>query len=61
MDPKRTSAVGMPRWVKVFGTVALIATAILATVHLIDGGTGHFAHSDVGDNTPPAERGSGLP
>ena len=51
----------MPRWVKVFAAVGLIAAAILGAMHLTDGGGGHFTHGDIGDHAAPAERGSHLP
>ena len=42
---------GPPRWVKVFGAVALILLSTAAVAHLVGGGMGHHGHAD----TVPAD------
>jgi hypothetical protein len=50
----------MPRWVKVFGALALIALAIFAAFHLV-GVTGHLSHDDMDAKALLAERHRHLP
>ena len=36
---------GMPRWVKVFGIIAIVLVLVFVIVHLAGGGLGgHFSH-----------------
>ena len=44
--PDHESATGIPRWVKVFGIIALIVVLLVVVVMLTGGG--------IGSHTPPA-------
>lgn len=46
---------GTPRWVKVFGTIAVIVALVFVLLHLSGHVPGHHAVSD--DHAPSAERG----
>jgi hypothetical protein len=57
-DPgSRGPTTGAPRWVKVFGIIALVL-AMLVVVLLLSGGNHgpgrHTSSGDAGDHTPPA-------
>jgi len=60
-DPARQPADAMPRWVKIFGAVALIVIAMIAGLHLAGGGMGHLAHGDMDTDTAPAGHDRHLP
>ena len=51
----------MPRWVKIFGAVALIVITIIAGLHLAGGGMEHLAHPDMDTDAAPAAHGRHLP
>lgn len=59
--PGQASGHTTPRWVKVFGVLALIAIAGFAALHLVGGEMGHLAHGDTDDHPPPAEHGPHAP
>jgi hypothetical protein len=52
VEPDRESTSGTPRWVKVFGIIALVVV-LLFVVLLLTGGHRPGRHSAVG-HTPPA-------
>lgn len=58
MTEKDTQTAGTPRWVKVFGIVALILV-VLVVVMLLTGRGGHGPgrHTPLGDNTPSVDMG----
>jgi hypothetical protein len=46
---------GAPRWVKIFGMMALLAVLLFAVLHLLGGGVEHLIdHSVSGHGTVPA-------
>ena len=49
---------GTPRWVKVFGSVAVIALVVFAVVHLAGGGFRH--HGSSRDHVPAGGAGGSL-
>jgi hypothetical protein len=51
----------MPRWVKIFAVVAVIAVAIIASLHLAGGGMGHLAQGDTDTHAAPAGHDRHLP
>ena len=57
VGPDRGSPTGTPRWVKVFGIIALVVVVLFVVVMLIGGGEhGPGRHSPSGDpigQTPP--------
>jgi len=56
-DPSRyDDAGGTPRWVKVFGIVALVVALLVVTVMLMGGAGGHGPqrHGGAGGATPPS-------
>jgi hypothetical protein len=54
-DPGSTT--GTPRWVKVFGVVALIVVVLFVVVTLVDGEHGPGRHAPGGSNTPGVHTG----
>ncbi len=55
MNLSQESAYRTPRWVKVFGVLALIVFAIFAALHIVGGGMGHMAHAEIDAHAPSAE------
>ncbi len=53
VGPDRESTTGTPRWVKVFGIIALVVVLLFVILHLSGGG--------LGGHTPPIERGVEQP
>jgi hypothetical protein len=55
LEPDRGSAPGTPRWVKVFGIIALVAV-LLVVIMLLTGGHGPGRHTSggLGGHTPPS-------
>jgi hypothetical protein len=45
MRPDHKANGGPPRWVKVFGAVALVLVLTAVAVHLAGGGMGHLGHA----------------
>ena len=45
----------MPRWVKMFCVVALVAFAIIVGLHLTGAGMGYLGHGDMDTHAAPAE------
>jgi hypothetical protein len=45
MRPHHKAKDRPPRWVKVFGALALAFVAIFAAIHLVGGGMGHLSHA----------------
>jgi hypothetical protein len=60
-SPGRFPAHRTPRWVKVFGVLALIALAIFAALHLAGGVTGHLSHDAMDAEALPPEHHRHLP
>jgi hypothetical protein len=56
MAEKGTQTVGTPRWVKVFGIIALVLVA-LVVVMIVAGRGGHGPGRHTGDNTPSGDPG----
>jgi hypothetical protein len=61
-DPDRESTAGMPRWVKVSGTIAIVLAVLVVIVLLASGGEHgpgrHLPGSEPpGGHTPPVEHG----
>jgi hypothetical protein len=60
VGPDRGAPPGMPRWVKVFGIIALVAALLFVVVMLISGGEhGPWRHTSGGEaaaaEAPPEE------
>lgn len=57
-DPKpaRRPTDRMPRWVKIFAVVAVIAVAVIAGLHLAGSGMAHLAHGDTNTHAAPTEQ-----
>ena len=57
VEPALGSTTGAPRWVKVFGVIALVLVLLVVVLLLTGGGSHgpgrHTASSDVGGQTPP--------
>ena len=53
-DPDGGSTAGTPRWVKVFGIVALVLLLLLVVVQFAGGGHGPGRHVPPGDTPPPS-------
>ncbi len=51
--PDRGSTTSTPRWVKVFGIIAIVLVLLFVIMHLTGGG--------LGGHTPPIERGVEQP
>ena len=49
--PDRGSTTGTPRWVKVFGIIALVLVLLFVILHLTGGGLGRHTPSDGPDTT----------
>ncbi|HKQ05645.1 MAG TPA: hypothetical protein VJ464_10970 [Blastocatellia bacterium] len=54
--PDRGSDVGMPRWVKVFGIIAIVVVLLFIILHLTGNSLGGH-----GSHTPPIEHGGQQP
>ena len=60
LPPDRGSTTGTPRWVKVFGIIA-IALVVLFVILIVVGGHGPGRHTGLGGNTPsPSVTDDGL-
>jgi hypothetical protein len=59
--PARRPADAMPRWVKIFGAVALVVITIIAGLHLAGGGMEHPAHPDMDTDATPVAHDRHLP
>jgi len=56
---ERGSTVGVPRWVKVFGIVALVVVVLFVVLMLVQGGHGPSRHTSGSDaRSPIAKLGS---
>lgn len=60
MAEKDTDAAGIPRWVKVFGIIALVLV-VLVVVMLVTGRGGHGPGRHSRDNLPSADTGGHQP
>lgn len=49
VEPDRGSSTGPPRWVKVFGIVALVLVVTVAVLHLTGRGFSHHDHTGSDD------------
>jgi hypothetical protein len=53
VGPDRDSTTGTPRWVKVFGLIALVVVVLFVVVMLIGGGHGPGRHTSGGGSDTP--------
>ena len=60
MTEKDTQTAGTPRWVKVFGIIALVLV-VLVVVMIVAGRGGHGPGRHTGDNTPSGDTGGHRP
>ncbi|MGP3925125.1 hypothetical protein [Streptomyces sp. 8N616] len=60
MGPDRGSTPGMPRWVKVFGLIALVVVVLLVILLLTKGPGGHGPARHFDGQAPPASITAGL-
>jgi hypothetical protein len=52
LEPDRGSITGTPRWVKVFGIVALVLVLAFIILHLTGRGFSHGDHTGSGEDAP---------
>lgn len=61
MEPDRGSVTDTPRWVKVFGIVALVLVLAFVITHLTGKGFSHDDHTGSGDKPASGEHGGHTP
>ena len=61
LEPDRGSFTGTPRWVKLFGVVALVLVLAFVVTHLSGKGFGHGGHVGSGEKPSDGEHGGHTP